>query len=85
MAEKTEHRKIFDTCLEDSTCAAMMHTVLGQTGIGSLCADMLKKMGEPHAKGDRCPCAEMLRSVMKETGDRKAEPTPKEDGHGGDK
>lgn len=81
MAEKTENRKIFDTCLEDSACAEMMHKVLGQTGIGSLCADMLKKMRESHEKADRCPCAEMLRSMMKETGDRKAEPTPKEDGH----
>lgn len=87
MAEKKEHQKQFDTCLEDLPCAEMMHKMLGRKGVGSLCADMMQKMREQQGKGGTSACAEMLRSMMKEFGGTKRESTQtqEEESHVGDK
>lgn len=87
MAEKTENPQKYNTCLEDITCAEMIHKMLGRKGVGSLCADMLQKMMEQPGEGGRFSCAEMLRSMMKGGGDRKTEApqTQAEEGHVRDK
>lgn len=87
MAEKEENKKGFSTCLEDIPFAEMMQKMMGQKGVGSLCAEMMKKVREK--KGDMCnfSCAEMMGPLMKgccgiadETKESK-----KEEDHVGDK
>ena len=87
MTEKNENTKEFSTCCENTHFAEMMQKVMGQQGIGSLCAEMMKKVSQKH--GDRCSvrCAEMMQSMMKGCGGIKQESkeTKEEAGHVGDK
>lgn len=68
MTEKKDQKKAFATCLEDIPCAEMMRSLLGGNGIGSLCADMMRKMTEHSGPAGSPACAEMLRSMMKGSG-----------------
>jgi hypothetical protein len=83
MAEQEKNQKTFTTCLEGIPFAEMMQKMMGQQGIGSLCAEMMKKVMEK--KGDGCGfhCAEMMGSMMKGCGDLKEESkeSKKEEGH----
>jgi len=65
MAEDKENQKGFNMGFEGTPCAEMMHKCLGQKGMGSICADMVKKMREPHGDGGGFSCAEMMASMMK--------------------
>ena len=64
MAEKKEHQKEFSTCLENGHFAEMMQKMMGQKGVGSLCAEMMKKVTEKKGEGCGVHCAEMMRSMM---------------------
>ena len=65
MAEKKEYQKEFSTCLENIPFAEMMQKMMGQKGVGSLCAEMMKKVTEKKGEGCSVHCAEMMRSMMK--------------------
>ncbi len=45
---------------------AMMRKMAGRQGIGSLCAEMMKKIVEQQEDGCSFDCAEMMRKMMKE-------------------
>jgi len=65
MAENKEHQKEFSTCLENIPFAEMMQKMMGQKGVGSLCAEMMKKVTEKKGEGCSVHCAEMMNSMMK--------------------
>jgi hypothetical protein len=87
MAEKEENKKGFSTCLEDIPFAEMMQKMMGQKGIGSLCAEMMKKAMEKQGGGCSTHCAEMMQSMVKGCGVGKEEckENKKEEGHVGNK
>ena len=88
MAEKEENKKGFSTCLEEFPFAEMMQKMMGQKGIGSLCAEMMKKVTEKQGDGCRFSCAEMMGEMMKGCcagGKEESKETKKEEGHVGDK
>jgi hypothetical protein len=64
MAEKKESQKEFSTCLEHIPFAEMMQKMMGQKGVGSICAEMMKKVTEKKGEGCSVHCAEMMRSMM---------------------
>jgi hypothetical protein len=64
MAEKKEAQKEFSTCLENIPFAEMMQKMMGQKGVGSICAEMMKKVTEKKGEGCSVHCAEMMRSMM---------------------
>lgn len=64
MAKKKEHQKNFSTCLENIPSAEMMQKMMGQKGVGSLCAEMMKKVTEKKSEGCGVHCAEMMSSMM---------------------
>lgn len=66
MTEKKDSQKEFDTCLDTLPYAEMILKILGQNGIGSLCADIMKKMSDHQGKEAPCAGNEMLRSMIKE-------------------
>ena len=68
MAEKKEHQKEFSTCLENIPFAEMMQKMMGQKGVGSICAEMMKKVTEKKGEGCSIHCAEMMRSMVKQCG-----------------
>jgi hypothetical protein len=84
MGEKKQSQKDFSTCLEGTPMAEMMQKMFGQQGIGSLCAEVMKKVMEKPGEGCSLSCAEMMRSKMKGCGGIKEESkeTKKEDDHG---
>ena len=68
MAENKEHQKEFSTCLENGHFAEMMQKMMGQKGVGSICAEMMKKVTEKKGEGCSVHCAEMMRSMVKQCG-----------------
>jgi len=87
MDKEKDSQKEFDTCMEAIPCAEMMCKMLGPNGIGSLCAELIKKMREHHGGEDSHSGTGILRSMIKEFGCMKTETktNPKEDGHDEDK
>jgi hypothetical protein len=83
MEEKKENQKKISTCLEGIPFAEMMQEMIGQQGIGSLCAEMMKKVMEKQENGCGFLCSEMMRSMMKKSeGNKKGLREPKEEeGH----
>lgn len=73
MAGKKENQKEFSTCLEDTPFAEMMQKMIGQQGIGSLCAEVMKKVMEKQGDGSGFHCAELMRSMMKKCNVNKEE------------
>jgi hypothetical protein len=65
MAEKEENKKIFSTCLEGIPLAEKMQKMMGQQGIGSLCAEIMKKVVEKKGEGSGFSCAEMMTAMKK--------------------
>lgn len=65
MSEKKEGQKNFSTCMENVPFAEMMQKMMGKKGIGSLCAEMMKKVTEKQGGGCGVQCAEMMKSMMK--------------------
>jgi hypothetical protein len=91
MVEKKGNQKEFSTCLEDISFAEMMQRMMGQKGVGSLCAEMMKKVTEKKGDGCNTSCVEMMRSMMKgccsvgKEESKETKETKKEEGHVGDK
>jgi len=87
MTENKEKQKEFSTCLENAPFAEMMQKMMGQKGIGSLCAEMMKEVTERQGDGCSVHCAEVMKSMMKGCRNIKQETkeTKKEAGNGGDK
>jgi hypothetical protein len=65
MTEKNESTKEFSTCCENIHFAEMMQKIMGQQGVGSLCAEMMKKVSQKQGNGGSVRCAEMMQSMMK--------------------
>jgi polyhydroxyalkanoate synthesis regulator protein len=86
MTEKKKDSKGFSTCLENARFAEMLQKMMGQQGIGSLCAEMLKKAGHEDADGCIARCTEMMQTMMKGFTGTKQKPkeTKKEADHVGD-
>lgn len=87
MTEKKENQKAFSTCMENKHFAEMMQKVMGQHGIGSLCAEMMKKVSQKQGDGCSVHCAEMMQSILKGCSDIKQESKEikEEAGHVGNK
>ena len=68
MANIKENPKMFSTCMENAPFVEMMQKMMGQKGIGSLCAEMMKKVTEKQGEGCGIRCAEMMQSMMKGCG-----------------
>jgi hypothetical protein len=63
MADKKDTDKEFDTCFESQPFAELMQKMMGRQGVGSLCAEMMKKILEK--QGDCCGFywAEIMRGM----------------------
>jgi len=87
MEETKENKKAFSTCMEGIPFAKMMEKMKGQKGIGSLCAEMMKKVAEKKGEGGSFPCAEMMKSMTKGCcgNTEETKETRKEEDHIGDK
>lgn len=66
MTDQKESAKGFSTCLENAHFAEMMQKIMGQQGIGSLCAEFMKKAGQQDGKNCMARCVEMMQAAMKE-------------------
>jgi DNA-binding ferritin-like protein len=66
MADKKDTHKEFGTCFENMPFAERMRKVMGRQGVGSLCAEMMKKINEQREAGCSFDCAEMIRKMMKD-------------------
>jgi histone H3/H4 len=64
MTEKKKYQKEFSTCLENIPFAEMMQKMMGQKGVGSICAEMMNKVTEKKGEGCGVHCTEMMRSMM---------------------
>ena len=73
MTEENASTKEFNTCCENVHFAEMMQKMMGRKGIGSLCAEMMKKVSQKHGDGGSVRCAEMMQSMMKGFGGIKQE------------
>lgn len=65
MTDKKESTETFSTCLENAHFAEMMQKVMGTQGIGSLCAEFMKKAGQKNGAGCMAHCAEMMQAMTK--------------------
>jgi hypothetical protein len=66
MADKKDTHKEFDTCFESGPFAELMQKMMGKQGIGSLCAEMMKKIREGKEDGCGFYCGEMMREMMRQ-------------------
>ncbi len=74
MADKKDPHKEFATCFEKLPFAEMMRKMAGRQGVGSLCAEMMKKITEHREEGCGFHCSEMMQKMMKEFGSVQEEP-----------
>ncbi len=64
MADKKDTHKEFSSCFEKLPFAEMMQKMMGEQGVGSLCAEMMKKIMEQKETGS-FNCSEMMQKMMK--------------------
>ncbi len=64
MADKKDTQSEFSTCFEKLPFAEMMQKMMGQQGMGSLCAEMMKKIME-QKEAASFNSSEMIREMMK--------------------
>jgi hypothetical protein len=74
MADKNDTHKEFSTCFENMPFAEMMRKMMGRHGVGSLCAEMMRKIMEQQEDGCSFHCAEVMRKMMKECSKVQKEP-----------
>jgi hypothetical protein len=83
MADKKDTDKQFDTCFANSPFAEFMQKMAGRQGLGSLCAEMMKKILEK--QGDCCGFyrAEIMREMSGQSSIVQEEPeeTKEEESH----
>jgi hypothetical protein len=65
MTEEKGSPKEFSTCMENAHFAEMMQKMMGRQGIGSLCAEMMKKVSRKQGEGCGGDCVEWMQSMMK--------------------
>jgi len=87
MTDKKKSAEAFSTCLENAHFAEIMQKVMGTQGIGSLCAEIMKKAGQKSSDGCMTHCAEMMQAMMKgcERTKQETTKTKKETNHAGNK
>ncbi len=68
MADKKDTPKEFSTCFEKLPFAEMMRKMADQQGVGSLCAEMMKKIMEHQEEGFGFNCSEIMEKMIKECG-----------------
>lgn len=68
MADKKDPREEFATCFEKLPFAEMMRKMAGGQRVGSLCAEMMKKITEHQEEGCGFNCSEMMQKMMEEFG-----------------
>ncbi len=73
MADKKDTKSEFSTCFEKLPFAEMMQKMMRQQGIGSLCAEMMKKIMEQNETVS-FNCSEMMQKMMKECSRVREEP-----------
>jgi hypothetical protein len=85
MADKKDSHKEFSTCFEMLPFAEMMRKMMGRQGVGSLCAEMMKKVIGHQKEGCSFNCAELMQKMIKECGRVQKEPekSKEEVGHEG--
>ena len=66
MSDKKDTPKKVSCCFEKSPFTEMMRKMMGRQGVGSLCAEMMKKINEQREAGCSFDCAEMIRKMMKD-------------------
>ena len=66
MADKKDMDKEFDTCFENTPFAELMQKMAGRQGVGSLCAERMKKVLEAQKDGRNLNWAEIMQEVVKE-------------------
>ncbi len=66
MSHKKSTQREFGTCFENMPFAEQMRKMMGEQGIGSLCAEMMKKVMEKKGDCQGFDCAEMMRTIMTE-------------------
>jgi len=74
MADKKDGHKEFSTCFEKLPFAEMMQKMMGRQGVGSLCAEMMKRVMEHQKEGCSFNCAELMQKMIKECGRVQEEP-----------
>jgi hypothetical protein len=83
MADKKDTDKEFATCFENRPFAELMQKMTGRQGVGSLCAEMMKKILEK--QGDCCGFyrAEIMRGMRGQSSIVQEEPeeTKEEESH----
>ncbi len=65
MADKKDTQSEFSTCFEKLPFAEMMQKMMSQQGMGSLCAEMMKKIME-QKEAASFNCSETLREMMQD-------------------
>lgn len=68
MVDKKDTDKGFDTCFENRPFAELMQKMMGRQGVGSLCAEMMKKILEAQKDGCSLNWAEIMREMMTQSG-----------------
>ncbi len=83
MADKKDAPKEFTTCFENGPFAELMQKMMGKQGVGSLCAEIMKKILEGKEEGCGFDCAEMMREMMRQSSRVQEEPekAKKEESH----
>jgi hypothetical protein len=74
MPDKKDTDKHFDTCFENTPFAELMQNMIGRQGVGSLCAEVMKKVLEPQKDGRNLNWAEIMQEVVKECDGVQEEP-----------
>ena len=74
MADKKDSHKEYSTCFEMLPFAEMMRRMISGQGVGSLCAEMMKKVMGHQKEGCSFNCVEMMQKILKECGGVQKEP-----------
>ena len=74
MADKKDTDKEFDTCFENRLFAELMQKMAGRQGVGSLCAEMMKKILEAQKGGCCVNWPEIMQEMMTKSGRVQEEP-----------
>jgi len=83
MADKKDAGKEFDTCFANSPFAELMQKMASRQGVGSLCAEMMKKILEKQGDCWGSYWAQIMRGMTSQSsiGQEEPEETKKEESH----
>ncbi len=66
MADKKDTHTEFSTCFENFSFAEVMQKMKSRQGVGSLCAEMMKKIMEHQEESVGLNCSEMMKKMVKD-------------------